>query len=240
MKRTQEPTTLPIVGRVENLRVHEAFAWELPGALNWGQQVKHFQMALKRTTDIAICGAAIILLLIPLLLVTCAIKIDSRGPVFFKQGRLGHNGKRFTMYKFRSMVADAEAAKLGLLGANEQDAPLFKIKNDPRRTTVGKFLRRFSIDEFPQLFNVLLGHMSLVGPRPALYEEASQYDSYHAHRIVAVPGMTGLWQVNGRSALKFQEMVEMDLRYARDWSFFMDVAILVKTVPTILSGKGAY
>ncbi len=240
MRQPQEPIAPPIVGRVESLRVHEAFAWELPGALAWGQQVKHFQMVAKRTTDIVISGAAIMLLAIPLLLVMLAIKIDSRGPVFFKQDRVGHNGKPFTMYKFRSMVADAEAARSGLRGANEQDAPLFKIKDDPRRTRVGKFIRRFSIDELPQLFNVLLGHMSLVGPRPALYEEASQYDSYHAHRIVAVPGMTGLWQVNGRSALKFQEMVEMDLRYARDWSFFMDVAILVKTVPTILSGKGAY
>lgn len=240
MKQPQEPTVLPVVGSVENLRIHEAFTWELPGALGWGQQVKHFQMALKRSTDILISGAAIILLAVPLLLVMIAIKLDSRGPVFFKQERVGHNGKRFTMYKFRSMVANAEAARLGLMGANEQDAPLFKIKNDPRRTAVGKFIRRFSVDEFPQLFNVFCGHMSLVGPRPALYEEAEQYDSYHAHRIIAVPGMTGFWQVNGRSALKFNEMVEMDLRYARDWSYFMDVAILLKTVPVILSGKGAY
>jgi lipopolysaccharide/colanic/teichoic acid biosynthesis glycosyltransferase len=144
------------------------------------------------------------------------------------------------MYKFRSMVVDAEKAKQGILPLNETDAPLFKMKNDPRRTRVGQLIRRFSVDEFPQLINVLQGHMSLVGPRPGLPEEAAQYNDYHAHRVVAVPGMAGLWQTSGRSLLPFEKMVELDVMYAKEWSIWLDIVILIKTVPVILGGKGAY
>lgn len=215
-------------------------AWDLPPTLVWGQQAKHFQMAFKRTFDVVVASTALAVLAIPLALVAVAIKCTSRGPVFYAHDRVGHNGRRFRMYKFRSMVVDAEHVKDGLLQENETDFPLFKMKRDPRRTRVGQFIRRFSIDELPQLINVLQGHMSLVGPRPALYEEAVHYNAYHAHRVVAVPGLTGLWQVSGRSLLTFEEMVALDLEYARSWSILVDLKILARTIPVIISGTGAY
>jgi lipopolysaccharide/colanic/teichoic acid biosynthesis glycosyltransferase len=208
--------------------------------LIWGQKRKHFQMAFKRILDVIVASFLIVLFGIPLIIVAIAVKLDSPGPVFYPHDRVGQNGKRFRMYKFRSMYVDADKAKAGLLNKNETDAPLFKMKHDPRRTRVGGIIRRFSIDEFPQLLNVWMGHMSLVGPRPALPEEAEQYTDYHAHRVVAVPGMTGLWQVSGRSLLSFEQMVDLDVRYAREWSVWLDLFILIKTVPVILGGKGAY
>jgi lipopolysaccharide/colanic/teichoic acid biosynthesis glycosyltransferase len=214
--------------------------WNLPGTLVWGQQTKHFQMAFKRIMDVAIAGFLVLLMAVPLAIIAVAIKIDSPGPVFYPHARIGCNGKRFRMYKFRSMYVDAEKAKAGLLSESDTDAPLFKMRNDPRRTRIGRLIRRFSLDEFPQLFNVIQGHMSLVGPRPALPEEAAQYTDYHAHRVVPVPGMTGLWQVSGRSLLTFEKMVEMDVLYARHWSLKLDIFILLKTIPVILSGRGAY
>ncbi len=214
--------------------------WTLPGAVTWGQQTKHFQMAFKRIVDLLVAGGVVLLLSPLLLAVALAIKLDSRGPVLYAQDRIGHNGRRFRMYKFRSMVVNAEQAKQGLISQNDTDAPLFKLKRDPRRTRVGGVIRRFSIDELPQLLNVLQGHMSLVGPRPALVEEAARYNGDHAQRVIAVPGMTGLWQVSGRSLLTFEQMVELDLTYARDWSLLMDGMILLKTLPVVLGGKGAY
>ncbi|MDO8614700.1 MAG: sugar transferase [Dehalococcoidia bacterium] len=214
--------------------------WNLPGTLVWGQQAKHFQMAFKRIMDCLVAGALLAIMAVPLVLVALAIKLDSSGPVFYPHERVGQNGRRYRMLKFRSMYVDAAKAKAALLDQNETDAPLFKIRNDPRRTKVGQIIRRFSIDEFPQLINVLQGHMSLVGPRPALPEEAAQYSDYHAHRVVAVPGMTGLWQVSGRSLLTFEEMVTLDVQYARNWSVKLDILILLRTIPVILGGKGAY
>jgi lipopolysaccharide/colanic/teichoic acid biosynthesis glycosyltransferase len=218
----------------------EAAKWSLPGTLVWGQQRKHFQMVMKRNMDVFIASALLMLLAVPLLIVAIAIKLDSPGPIFYPQDRVGQNGRRFRMYKFRSMFIDADKAKAGLLCENETDAPLFKMKCDPRRTRVGQLIRRFSIDEFPQLLNVVQGHMSLVGPRPALPEEAVLYSDYDAHRVIAVPGMTGLWQVSGRSLLSFEQMVHLDVQYAREWSVGLDIFILLKTVPVILGGRGAY
>lgn len=219
----------------------DAPVWGLPAPIAWGQQTHHFQMVLKRLLDLLIGAVALAVLAVPMALIIVAIKLDSRGPVFFVQERIGYSGRPFRMYKFRSMVVNAEAARSGLMDRNEADAPLFKMRNDPRRTRVGQFIRRFSLDELPQIFNVIRGHMSLVGPRPALVEEAGNpLSRYHAHRALAVPGLTGLWQVSGRSLLSFEEMVAMDIRYAQQWSLWLDLSILVRTVPVILSGKGAY
>ncbi len=231
----QAPASVDLIAAAE-----DRLEWNLPGTLAWGQQTKHFQMTFKRIMDVVLASILLTLMAVPLALVAVAIKIESRGPIFYPHERVGHNGRRFRMYKFRSMVVDAAEAKQGMLPQNETDAPLFKMKNDPRRTRVGQFIRRLSIDEFPQLINVLQGHMSLVGPRPGLPEEAAQYSDYHAHRVVAVPGMAGLWQVSGRSLLPFEKMVELDVMYAREWSIWLDIVILIKTVPVILSGRGAY
>jgi lipopolysaccharide/colanic/teichoic acid biosynthesis glycosyltransferase len=153
----------------------EELEWNLPGTLVWGQQAKHFQMAFKRIIDVLVASFLLVIMAVPMALVAIAIRIDSPGPIFYPHERIGCNGKHFRMYKFRSMYVDAAAAKAGLLDQNQTDAPLFKMIDDPRRTRVGRLIRRFSIDEFPQLFNVIFGQMSLVGPRPALPEEAAQY-----------------------------------------------------------------
>ena len=213
----------------------------LPAPLAWGQQRKHFQMVMKRLLDVAAATALLLATALPMAIIALAIKLDSRGPVFHVQHRVGYGGRHFRMYKFRSMVVGADAAKAGLRNQSETDAPLFKMRHDPRRTRVGHVIRRFSLDEMPQLFNVLQGHMSLVGPRPALVEEAGEpLSADHAHRVLAVPGMTGLWQVNGRSLLSFREMVALDITYAREWSFLMDLRILLRTIPVVLRGTGAY
>ncbi len=214
--------------------------WNVPASLVWGQQTKHFQMAFKRILDIAVASVLLLILAVPLMLVATAIKIDSPGPVFFPDNRIGHKGRRFRMLKFRSMFVDAKAAKKGLIDQNDTDAPLFKMRNDPRRTRVGHLIRRFSIDEFPQLLNVLLGDMSLVGPRPFVPDEVSEHSHWRLGRLLAVPGMTGLWQVSGRSALPFEELVELDLSYVNRWSLWLDLVILLRTVPAVISGKGAY
>jgi lipopolysaccharide/colanic/teichoic acid biosynthesis glycosyltransferase len=233
----QSPTAAELSARVLEA---EGLDWNLPGTLVWGQQAKHFQMAFKRVLDVIVSSILLILFAVPLAIVAIAVKLDSAGPVLYPHERVGHHGRRFRMYKFRSMYVDAEKAKQGLFVENETDAPLFKLRNDPRRTRVGRIIRRFSIDEFPQLINVLQGRMSLVGPRPSLPEEAAQFNDYHAHRVVAVPGMTGLWQVSGRSLIPFEKMVELDVRYAREWSIWLDIFILMKTIPVILGGRGAY
>jgi lipopolysaccharide/colanic/teichoic acid biosynthesis glycosyltransferase len=197
-------------------------------------------MVLKRLLDLVIASLLLLLLALPLALVAILIKLDSPGPVLYSQERIGHLGRRFRMYKLRTMVVEAERLREDLQRYNEASPPLFKIRHDPRCTRIGRLLRRWSIDELPQLVNVLRGEMSLVGPRPALLQEAAQYDQQHALRVLAMPGMTGLWQVNGRSVLPFERMVELDLHYARNWSIWLDMLILLKTVPAILSGKGAY
>jgi lipopolysaccharide/colanic/teichoic acid biosynthesis glycosyltransferase len=204
------------------------------------QQAKTVQEVIKRLLDIALASVAIAVAALPLALMALAIKLDSKGPIFFKQQRVGRNGELFAMYKFRSMVVDAEALQKKLWSSQETDAPLFKVRHDPRRTRVGEAMRRFSIDEFPQLLNVLQGHMSIVGPRPALPDEVTHYSAYEANRLLAAPGMTGLWQVSGRSLLSFEEMVELDLRYVSGWSLWLDLQVMIRTIPTVISGKGAW
>lgn len=235
------PLGAPVIAREAPSAPGEPVAWGLPAPIAWGQQAKHFQMVCKRLFDFTAAAVLLVLAAVPVAIVVLAIKLDSRGPVFHIQERIGYGGRPFRMYKFRSMRVGADAAKAALLAQNEAEAPLFKMRHDPRRTRAGEVLRRFSLDELPQLFNVLKGEMSLVGPRPALAEEAGNPISMaHAHRVLAIPGMTGLWQVSGRSLLTFQEMVALDIQYAQEWSLWMDVRILARTIPTVARGRGAF
>ena len=195
---------------------------------------------IKRLMDIAggLAGSALTLVLMPFLAV--AIKLDSPGPVLFSQTRIGRNGRRFKIYKFRSMYADAEARKKELERENQVKGLMFKMENDPRVTKVGRFLRKTSLDEFPQFFNVLLGDMSLVGTRPPTEDEFEKYNLYYRRRISMTPGLTGLWQVSGRSDIDdFDEVVKLDLKYIDNWSLTLDLKILARTVAVVLFGKGA-
>lgn len=195
----------------------------------------------KRIMDI--CGALIGLICLSWLFLIIAILIkleDPKGPVFFKQIRVGKDGKEFHMYKFRSMVNNAEELLETLLPLNETTGAMFKIKNDPRVTKVGKFIRKTSIDELPQLWNVLKGEMSLVGPRPPLPREVAQYTEYDKQRLLVTPGCTGLWQVSGRNDLGFDEMVELDLKYIRERSLLYDIKIIFKTIKIMIRPNSAY
>jgi exopolysaccharide biosynthesis polyprenyl glycosylphosphotransferase len=195
---------------------------------------------LKRVVDVAI-AMSVLVLAAPLMgLVALAIKLDSPGSVLFRQERVGKGGKPFTLYKFRSMGVGAEGQKELLRDLNEANGPLFKIKEDPRVTRLGRLLRRLSLDELPQFYNVLRGDMSLIGPRPPLSEEVAQYQPWHMRRLEIAPGMTGLWQVSGRSELPFDEMALLDIYYIEQWTPALDVKILLRTIPTVLFGDGAY
>jgi exopolysaccharide biosynthesis polyprenyl glycosylphosphotransferase len=186
-------------------------------------------------------GAALLLLMIAPLMLGLAFMIKSDGgPVFFRQERVGRHGRTFRMVKFRSMVVDAEARRAELLELNEGSGPLFKLKADPRITAIGSTLRKYSLDELPQLFNVLAGSMSLVGPRPPLPEEVATYSRDAERKLMVRPGLTGLWQVSGRSDLSWEESVRLDLRYVENWTLAMDALILWKTIGTLARGHGAY
>ena len=166
--------------------------------------------------------------------------LDDGGPALFTQTRVGQDGQPFTVLKFRTMVPDAELRKEALLALNESDGVLFKMRKDPRITTIGSFLRRTSLDELPQLLNVMLGEMSLVGPRPALPVEAALYSDELCRRLDVKPGMTGLWQINGRSDLSYEDAVRLDLRYVENWTLALDLQILWKTCAAVANGRGAY
>jgi exopolysaccharide biosynthesis polyprenyl glycosylphosphotransferase len=182
-----------------------------------------------------------LIMLSPLFVVIpVAIKLSDRGPVFFRQTRVGKNGNTFRVWKFRTMVVDAEQRKADLAALNEGAGALFKMRRDPRVTRVGVWLRRYSLDELPQLFNVLVGSMSLVGPRPALPAETARYGDHMRRRLAVKPGITGLWQINGRSDLPWDEAVRLDLRYVENWSFALDLQILWKTWSAVFRGSGAY
>jgi exopolysaccharide biosynthesis polyprenyl glycosylphosphotransferase len=199
----------------------------------------NWQLFTKRLIDI-IGSSVLLILLSPLFsVVYILIKITSRGPIFFKQQRVGYNGRLFTCLKFRTMVENAEALKKQLMGLNEVDGPVFKIKDDPRITKIGRVLRKTSIDELPQLINVLKGDMSLVGPRPPVPTEVTQYELMHRRRLSMRPGITCTWQVNGRNSIPFEKWMELDKQYIDDWSLWLDFKILAKTIPTVLRGSGA-
>jgi exopolysaccharide biosynthesis polyprenyl glycosylphosphotransferase len=175
----------------------------------------------------------------PFMLITAlAIKIDSHGPVFFKQVRCGLNGRQFSLYKFRTMVNDAEGRKDELLDQNEMSGPVFKLRRDPRMTRIGRVLRKYSIDELPQLFNIIKGDMSLVGPRPPLPREVVKYEPWQRRKLSIKPGLTCIWQVSGRNAIGFEEWMRMDLDYIDNWSLWLDAKILARTIPTVLKGTG--
>jgi exopolysaccharide biosynthesis polyprenyl glycosylphosphotransferase len=196
--------------------------------------------ALKRVVDLSL-GLVLFTLLLPVFAaIAVAIKFDSEGSVVYRQIRVGKDGRRFEMLKFRSMLCEAEAMVEALRDRNEAVGPLFKIRDDPRITRVGAFLRRYSLDELPQLVNVLRGEMSLVGPRPPLPDEVRAYEEWQLGRLRAVPGMTGLWQVSGRSEVPFHDMVRLDLHYIRNWSPGLDLQILLRTLPAVFTNRGAY
>jgi exopolysaccharide biosynthesis polyprenyl glycosylphosphotransferase len=195
---------------------------------------------LKRFLDVVFALLALLVLSPLFILVSLAIRLDSTGPIIIAQERVGRDGRSFPFYKFRSMHQDAEKQHATMQQQYGSDGRIFKHKQDPRRTRVGRFIRRLSIDELPQLFNVLRGEMSLVGPRPALPNEVTRYESWHHKRFDAVPGMTGLWQVSGRSDLNFDEMVLMDIYYIDNWSLTLDLKILLRTPAAVLTMRGAY
>lgn len=197
------------------------------------------QLLLKRLLDVFVSGTMLVLLAPLFLAVAIAVKFTTPGPVFFCQERIGMNKRRFKLYKFRSMFLDAEKRQSELTHMNEMDGPVFKIKNDPRITPVGRFIRKTSMDELPQLFNVFRGDMSLVGPRPPLPQEVDKYDWMYRRRLSIKPGVTCLWQVSGRNQLSFGRWMELDREYIEHWSLWMDLKILAKTVPVVVLGKGA-
>jgi exopolysaccharide biosynthesis polyprenyl glycosylphosphotransferase len=196
--------------------------------------------ATKRVFDVVV-SAGIVLVATPLWLLTAlAVKLSSPGPVFYRDRRVGLGEREFGMFKFRSMHVDAGERQAGLEGANEASGPLFKIKDDPRVTRVGRFLRRYSIDELPQILNVLRGEMSLVGPRPLPLRDFVMLEDWHRKRYLVLPGMTGLWQVSGRIELTFDDLVRLDFYYLENWSIWLDISILAKTLPAVLQRRGAY
>lgn len=197
------------------------------------------RLAIKRILDFTGAALGLIIAGPVMLMTTLAIRITDPGPVLFRQVRAGRNGRKFTMLKFRSMVMDAEKRKAELMHLNEMDGPVFKIQRDPRITAVGRFIRKTSIDELPQLLNILVGDMSLVGPRPALPSEVDQYKPWQRRRLSVKPGLTGMWQVSGRNQIDFEEWMQMDLDYIDQWSLWLDIKIILKTIPAVVLRSGA-
>ncbi len=197
-------------------------------------------LIVKRVIDMIGATVALILALPVMIGATIAVKLQSPGPVFFKQYRLGKNGKPFLLYKFRSMTASAPDIRDSLQDANEASGPVFKIKADPRMTPVGRILRKYSIDELPQLFHVLTGQMSLVGPRPPIPAEVDSYEPWQTERLAVKPGLTCIWQVSGRSDIGFDEWVRLDIEYVRTRSLWLDIKLLALTIPAVITARGAY
>ena len=197
------------------------------------------QLLVKRCLDAVFAAASLAVLSVPMALVSLLVKLTSRGPVLFRQERCGLNGRLFTCYKFRSMVEGAESLRQELEHLNEKDGPAFKIRNDPRLTPIGGLLRRFSIDEWPQFWNVLRGEMSFVGPRPAVPPEVGQYETWQRRRLRMRPGLTCLWAIRGRDRLDFDSWMQMDLEYIDNWSLLLDLKILLLTLPVVVAGRGA-
>jgi len=196
--------------------------------------------ATKRAFDLVVSGLGVIFLLPLWLAIAAAIKLTSPGPIFYRDRRIGLGEREFGMLKFRTMIAGAAEQQRDLEPANEAAGALFKIRDDPRITPVGRLLRRYSLDEAPQVLNVLWGEMSLVGPRPLPVRDHELLEDWHRKRYLVLPGMTGLWQISGRSSLTFDDLVRLDFYYLENWSVWLDITILAKTLPAVLSRRGAY
>lgn len=214
--------------------------FQLPAATTRRPSRPTVALMVKRATDIVLSLAGVVVLAPIFLLTAVAVKMTSPGPVLFSQPRVGYQGRIFRVFKFRSMTVDAEETVAQLMTSNGGYVPFCKLQNDPRVTAIGRFMRRTSIDELPQLFNVLKGEMSLVGPRPLVEAEAEQFPFDECRRVLAKPGMTGLWQVSGRSNLSVRDAVRLDLQYVDTWSLAGDVKILAKTAKVVLTSRGAY
>ncbi len=195
---------------------------------------------VKRAMDLVLASILLLIASPVMILIAVAVAVDTPGPILYVQERVGKDGRRFRMLKFRSMGADAHAVRDEFITLNEIDGPVFKLRDDPRVTRVGRAIRRASLDELPQLFNVLKGDMSLVGPRPALPEEVTAYDEREQRRLHVRPGLTCIWQVSGRSEVDFRTWVDMDLEYIDRWSLGLDISLLLRTVPAVVSCRGAY
>lgn len=234
-ERWAEATPPPAPTEMERRRTLEQVVAEIRP-----QHRSRRSLVVKRTIDVIGSTVGIVILSPLFLLLIIAVKLTSRGPAFFVQDRCGYHGRVFRFYKFRTMVVDAEQRKAELEHLNEIKGPAFKLTRDPRVTKLGAILRKTSLDELPQLFNVLKRDMSLVGPRPPLPDEVKQYNAQQAQRLSVPPGITGLWQVSGRSELQdFNQWLELDLKYARRWSIGLDARILLKTVIVVVLGRGA-
>ena len=227
-------------GRYGLTRAFSPAETELEGSNSQNKHANRFYLAAKRSGDVLGAAGALVALLPLLAAIALMIRAEGRGPVLYSQERVGRNGRRFKFYKFRSMVLNADAIKAQYIKFNEASGPIFKMKNDPRVTAVGRVLRRYSRDELPQFWNVLIGDMSLVGPRPHLPSEVAQYQQGQQARLLVQPGLICLREVSGRSHLSFEQWVEMDLAYIQSQSFKADLTILLKAVPAILRADGAF
>jgi exopolysaccharide biosynthesis polyprenyl glycosylphosphotransferase len=229
---------MPSVYDPKVARIQPSFINGMPAMVYRSDPAGQLSLLAKSTMDRV--GAVIGLLVFApvMLVVTALVKCTSRGPILFRQVRSGRNGKQFELYKFRTMCTDAEVRKAELMDRNEMSGPVFKISRDPRVTTVGRILRKYSIDELPQFFNVLKGEMSIVGPRPPLPSEVSRYEPWQHRKLSVKPGLTCLWQVNGRNNIDFEEWMRLDLKYIDNWSIWLDLKIILKTVPAVMSGSG--
>ncbi|HYA23176.1 MAG TPA: exopolysaccharide biosynthesis polyprenyl glycosylphosphotransferase [Terriglobales bacterium] len=225
-------TAVPLEGETRGLAQSQGMALS-PG---WRSPLR---VTLKRLLDIAVSAVLLLLLAPVFLLIAIAVKVSSAGPIFYRWKVVGREGRPFTGYKFRSMVANADALRADLKPRNEMTGPVFKISCDPRITKVGAWLRKYSLDELPQLYNVLKGDMSLVGPRPPLVTEFAHFSEYQKQKLAVKPGITCLWQVSGRNQISdFDEWVRLDLEYIGRWSLWLDLAILMRTVQAVFSGSG--
>jgi exopolysaccharide biosynthesis polyprenyl glycosylphosphotransferase len=222
-----------------NIRPISSNYYNMPMLSFHSVTASHFKLYIKNGIEKVFAVLLIIFSFPVLFLFGLLVYLTSKGPILFKQERVGLHGRKFYQYKLRSMIVDAEELKKNFAHLNEQSGPVFKIKNDPRLTSVGKFMRKYSIDELPQLFNIMRGSMNLIGPRPPVPSEVKEYKDSHLRRLSMKPGITGLWQVSGRNTIEdFDEWVKLDLEYIDNWSFLLDFRIAVKTVSTVLSGTG--